>query len=391
MSNLVEVISATLVAEITRIAYYLTKPFIKKRIWLLCETETQAQENGYELYLWLKNHAGAIDAYYVIDKNSPSIGKFDTREEWLALGSFKQLFYMYHAEAIISTHGLWMLPNELGILKKLTLKTLQAKRVMLGHGIGFLKNGKDFYHKSVFSLNDLFVAASPKEKDIFVNEYDYHDDEVAITGYPRFDIMTDLSEKSQWQNLIVYMPTFRDKEQHLGAGFKETDLYKNTQSMLCSESIKNSLEKNNAHIAIYLHQNIQHYSQYFDEYSSDRIHVIRQGEFTVTQLLRMGKLLITDYSSVVFDFVYMKKPFISYQFDYDKFIEARKHKAFIDIKTDLPGYVVNGINELEDTIETVFSNCFSLQPEHQKKMEKYFSFQDQDNCQRVFQAITTRL
>ncbi|MPW31300.1 hypothetical protein F9L16_20200 [Agarivorans sp. B2Z047] len=387
MANLVKVASATFVAEVTRIAYYLTKPFFKKRVWLLCETQTQAQENGYELFLWLKQHAKDIDARYVIDRHSPSISQFDNDKEWLALGSFRQLFYMYHAEAIISTHGLWMLPNELGLLKKLTLKTLKAKRVMLNHGIGFFKNGKDFYHKSIFTLNDLFLSASAKEKSIFVEEYGYKDSEVSITGYPRFDSLVDTSNESKWSNLVLYMPTFRDKEQKLGDKFKETDLFKHTRDMLCSLEINKSLQENDAHIAIYLHQNIQHYSKYFDEYTSERVHIIRQGEFSVTQLLKMAKLLVTDYSSVVCDFVYMDKPFISYQFDYDKFVGARKHKAFIDIRTELPGYVVTQLAQLEETIALVFAESFTLPNEHKEKIKDYFTFQDRENCRRVYQAI----
>ncbi|UPW18547.1 CDP-glycerol glycerophosphotransferase family protein [Agarivorans sp. TSD2052] len=390
MANLVKVISATVAAEVTRLAYFVTKPFMKKRVWLLCETASQAQENGYELFRWIRENKPEIDAYYVIKRDSPSIDKFLSEQEWLALGSLKQLFYMYHAEAIISTHGLWMIPDELGILKKLTSKTLKAKRVMLNHGVGFLKNGKQFYHKTVFPLNNQIMALSPKHKAIFVEEYGYDDSEVKVAGYPRFDGMTDLSAQSKWPNLIVYMPTFRDNEQHLGDGFTQTELFKHTEALLKSDSFKQHLEQNDAHIAVYLHQNIQACSQYFDSLSSSRIHIVRQGQHSVTELLRMGKLLITDYSSVFFDFVYMNKPFISYQFDYEEFIGARKNKAFIDIRHDLPGYVANTPSELEQQIAQVFADGFALLPAHQDKVKQYFSFQDQNNCERVFNAINQR-
>ncbi|GDY27286.1 hypothetical protein AHAT_31760 [Agarivorans sp. Toyoura001] len=390
MANLAKVSTATLLAETARIAYFVSKPFFKKKIWLLCETETQAQENGYELFRWIKSNAPSIEAYYVIRDDSPSINKFQSNEEWLALDSWKQYFYMYHAEAIISTHGLWMIPDELGILKKLTRKTLNAKRVMLNHGVGFLKNGKQFYHKTIFPLNSQIMALSPKHKAIFTEEYGYEDSEVVIAGYPRFDGMTDLSAEAKWPNLIVYMPTFRDDEQNLGDAFQETELFKQTKALLNSDSFKQHLEDNDAHIAVYLHQNIQKYSQYLDPFSSPRIHILRQGELSVTELLRMGKLLITDYSSVFFDFVYMNKPFISYQFDCEKFIGARKNKAFIDIRRDLPGYVADTPAELEEKIKMVFANQFIPQDDHLLKIKEYFSFQDQKNCERVFNAINQR-
>jgi hypothetical protein len=42
-----------------------------------------------------------------------------------------------------------MVPDELGILKKLTRKALKAKKVMLNHGVIFIKNGIKYYHKSI--------------------------------------------------------------------------------------------------------------------------------------------------------------------------------------------------------------------------------------------------
>jgi CDP-glycerol glycerophosphotransferase (TagB/SpsB family) len=42
------------------------------------------------------------------------------------------------------------------------------------------------------------------------NEYGYSDKDIVITGLPRFDFLADTSDQSKWQNMILYMPTFRD-------------------------------------------------------------------------------------------------------------------------------------------------------------------------------------
>jgi len=387
LASFLNTIKSTIVAESARFSYFLTKPFFKKNIWIIGETEYQAQENGYELFCWLEKNISNIDLFYVIDKASPAIYKFNERTNWLVLGSFKQVFYLYHANRIISTHGLWMIPNEFGILKKLTRKTLKAKRVMLNHGVGFLKNGKKYYHKSIFPLNDLIISLSPKHKKIFTNEYGYIDGEVSITGYPRFDSMTDMSDQSKWNNMILLMPTFRDNEQGLGDQFKDTELYQRIRDLVNDVQLQGSLKNIDGHLVIYLHQNIQGYTHYLDKFSSKRVHIVRQGDFSVTELLRMSKLLITDYSSVFFDFVYMNKPFISYQFDYNNFIASRIDRAFIDIRTELPGYVVTNHDALIDKIQFIVNDKFVLSHEHKLRASTYFSYQDKNNCKRVYHAI----
>lgn len=383
MTNLYKVIKHTAIAESARLCYFLTIPFFKKDIWIISETPYQAQENGYELFCWIEKNT-TENVFYVIDKKSPAISKFKHRNNWLSADSFKLSFYLYHANRIISTHGLWMIADELGILKKLTKKTLKAKRVMINHGIGFLKNGKKYYHKSIFPLNDLITSLSPKHKNIFTSEYGYSDKEVVITGYPRFDSLIDTSLNSKWNNVILFMPTFRDKEQET---FKKSELYKKIKMLVEDKTLIETLKQSDSHIAIYLHQNIQHHSKYLDSLLGKNIHIIKQEEFTVTELLKMSKLLITDYSSVLFDFVYMNKPFISYQFDYNEFIASRKDKAFIDMRSELPGYVVNSHQDLIHRIQSVIQNNFLISEKHAKCAEEYFAYQDKENCQRVYRAI----
>ena len=388
MVRLYKIVKITLIAESARLSYYLTKPFFKKNIWIISETEKQAQDNGYALFCWIEKHTTDIDIFYVIDKQSTDIDKFKQRNNWLAVNSFKLAFYLYHANRIISTHGLWMIPDEFGILKKLTRKTLKAKKVMLNHGINFIKNGTKYYHKSIFPLNDLWCAVSLGEKGLLLNEYGYLDEDVVITGLPRFDSLTDISDQSRWHNMLLFMPTFRDKEKQLLEKFKETELYRKIRDLMMDKQLSHLLEEKDCHLAIYLHQDIQSCSKYLDPYTSNRIHVVRQGELSIKDLLKMSKLLITDYSSVFFDFVYMNKPFISYQFDYHEFINSRKDKQHHDVRNKLPGFVVTTHDELISTIQRIEKSNFSMPPEHQQKAAQHFAYKDKNNCKRVYQAIS---
>ena len=387
MASFYKLIKSTIIAELARLCYFLSKPFFKKNIWIISETESQAQDNGYALFCWIEANTSGIDVFYVVDKHSPGIDKFKNRNNLLAVGSFKLIFYMYHANRIISTHGLWMVPDELGILKKLTRKALKAKKVMLNHGVIFIKNGIKYYHKSIFPLNDLWCAVSAREKHLLQNEYGYSDKDIVITGLPRFDFLADTSDQSKWQNMILYMPTFRDTEKDLEEKCKDTELYHRIKDLMLDKQLNLFLQEKDCHLAIYLHKDIQSYLKYLDQFTSDRVHIVRPSEINIKDLFKMGKLLITDYSSVFFDFVYLNKPFISYQFDYDEFINSREEKPHCDIRSELPAYVVTTHNQLISTIQAIEKDNFSMPPEHQQKAAQLFTYKDQENCKRVYQAI----
>lgn len=387
MANIITIVKNTIIVEAARLCYWLTKPFFNKDIWIVSESNLQAQENGYDLYRWIEENAKDIDVYYVIDQSSPVVSKFSGKKNWLAFGTFKQVLYLFHAKRIISTHGLWMVPDEIGFLKKITRKTLNAKKIMLNHGLCFLKNGKKFYHKSKFPLNDLVMTLSPKHKAIFTDVYGYDDKDVAIAGFPRYDSLIDASQSSKWKNMILFMPTFRDNEQDLGEKFKLTDMYNRIKLLAEDSKLNSALLSNDCHLVIYLHQNIQSYVPFLKPLENDRFKVLSQSDFTVTELLKMSKLLITDYSSVLFDFSYMNKPFISYQFDYDSFVLSREDKAIINMRTDLPGAVVDTHADLVDEVMKYIDSGFFMEEKHKKMTSEYFTYQDQDNCKRVYQAI----
>ena len=54
-------------------------------------------------------------------------------------------------------------------------------------------------------------------------------------------------------------------------------------------------------------------------FESQNLKLIQPGEKNINHLLMKSKVLVTDYSSVAWDFYYMKKPVCFYHFDQDKF------------------------------------------------------------------------
>src|SRR5699024_12180579 len=93
------------------------------------------------------------------------------------------------------------------------------------------------------------------------------------------------------------------------------------------------LEKYDVNINFYPHYRMQPFINEFKKLKTNRVKVIELGERNVQDLLIENQLMITDYSSVSFDFNYMSKPFIFYHFDSASFFKIgilrRKAETFL--------------------------------------------------------------
>ena len=98
-------------------------------------------------------------------------------------------------------------------------------------------------------------------------------------------------------------------------------------------------------------------------------------------------MLITDYSSVFFDFAYMKKPIVYYQFDEDDFHSWHYHKGYFDYRTMGFGDVCMKEAEVLESLCDVFYNNMQPSPEYLKRMDAFFPLHDTNNCQRIFDRI----
>ena len=104
-------------------------------------------------------------------------------------------------------------------------------------------------------------------------------------------------------------------------------------------------------------------------------------------LLKESKLLITDYSSVFFDFAYMKKPTLFYQFDEEKFFKTHYKRGYFNYKTHGFGIVSNNIERLLYEVDKAILVDFTLSEKYLQRINKFFPLYDKNNCQRIYNAI----
>ena len=182
------------------------------------------------------------------------------------------------------------------------------------------------------------------------------------------------------------MPTWRANLINLSnEEFAKTDFFLKWNSLLQNSKLIEICRTKRIKIKFYLHYQFQKYSLLFE--GNEVVQVVKYGEETVQALLKETALLITDFSSVFFDYTYMNKAVVFYQFDESTFSQAHYEKGYFDYRRDGFGPVCLEEDEVVSNILDLIGKDFKNSEEYQKRSDIFFEFKDKNNCQRTFEAI----
>ena len=107
----------------------------------------------------------------------------------------------------------------------------------------------------------------------------------------------------------------------------------------------------------------------------------------VQTLLMESALLVSDFSRIQFDFAYMLKPEIYYQFDEQQYWGTHHDRGYFDYRTDGFGPVVTTQDTLMTAIETALAQGCTITPDMRQHIQDIFGKLDDHNCERNHQAI----
>lgn len=376
-----------------RAAYYITKPYLsgRKRIWLISDRLDAAGDNGEAFFRFMSSQPDrGIKRYFVIKKSSPDYDRMKEYGKVLDYDSWKYKLYFLHADKVISAHADDFVINAFGSKIRFFVSLLTFDFVFLQHGVivNDLSGWLNKYHKSI----DLFVTSAHKEKDsIDIYKYGYSDKSVILTGMPRYDLL-----ESEPKNKVILAPTWRlslagkqnpaNNLRDYNPEFKSSDYYNFYNDLLHSEKVINALEKYDYTLEFYLHPAL---SSQLKDFSS--IHprvVIKSYPYDYKTVFREGSLLVTDFSSVFFDFAYLNKPVVFAQFDHEEFFKKQIYdKGYFDYETDGFGEVCYDLTSTEETVVSYLKNGCSMKEKYAKRKSDFFAWHDKNNSQRVYQAI----
>ena len=104
--------------------------------------------------------------------------------------------------------------------------------------------------------------------------------------------------------------------------------------------------------------------------------------------MKSASMMITDYSSVFFDMVYMKKPVIFYQFDEEKFRSHHYKKGWFDYKQTPFGEWCETVPEVMEALSATIEKNYVPSDEYIKEHSKMFTQYDTENSKRVYSLLS---
>lgn len=367
---------------------------LSRNTWLISEKRTEARDNGYYIFKYLRQSESKNEAYYSIVSSGIDYQKINNLGNVVEYNSLPHIaLYLGSKYLLYCQVDNKPYENVRGIAKLDSFRRNKQIRVYLTHGI--CKDNIPTSYNYRLAKYNIFICGARPEYDYYKKLYKYPEKNIALTGLCRFDGLFDTSSN----NIILVMPTFRnwlrtDNSSKEKATDKECELMLNSDfyncyaSLLLNARLQNILKENNVRVVFYLHYTLQPYTHLFkDIVNSDRIEVCEREQYDVQDLLKKAKILITDYSSVAFDFSYMRKPVAYYHFDYKKYRSEHYKEGFFNYIKHGVGPIINNEDDLVIWINNTILTGYLLSDKYSYRLNDFFVSYDKENCERVYQTV----
>ncbi len=362
---------------------------VRRNIWLVCERRHEARDNGYWFYKYLVDKHPEIYAVYAIDKKAVDYKKVASLGKVIQFGTIIHWAYYFAAVRNISSQKEGKPNAALCYILEVYLG-LRKNRAYIRHGIVY--NDQRWVYYDVTKMN-LFACSSEREYEFVKDRFGYPEGNVQLVGLCRYD---NLMTPHEVHRQIIVMPTMREWLRSVSSDtlkyegtedISQSEYVKKWNEFLNNESLSEVLKQKDVDLIFFPHSSLQKYLGLFDS-KSERIHIANASKYDVQQLLMESAALVTDYSSIFFDFAYMKKPLLYYQFDYEKFRKGNYQEGYFSYDDDGFGAVCKDGEELVRELSQIIDSDFRMDEKYCERVNSFFAFRDNMNCERTFNAIS---
>ena len=373
-----------------RLYYHLFRNRGRREYWLLSDRANKADDNGEAFFEYLrKNKRGQVKAAFLIRKDCKDYKRIKKIGKVVPFCSVRHKLHYLICDKVVSSAAeeYFMFP----IIKSKAFRDITAEKkfVFLQHGIikGDLSDWLNKYSKNIFR----FITSTDYERQsILEGKYFYSEKEIILTGLCRYDRLYNAPKKQ-----IVIMPTWRkylvgrlvNGVWSKSENFKNSEYFRFYNALINDERLLSAAERYGYTVAFLPHPNT--YNAYIEAFEKDPRVKFLPTDSRYRDVFAESDLMITDYSSVMFDFAYLKKPIVYCQFDRDRFYSGGhvgKH-GYFDERTDGFGEVCSDLDSAVETVVGYMQEGCALKKEYAERIDRTFAYRDRKNCDRVFDAI----
>lgn len=374
--------------------HFITYPFSKHDNWIVSDRYDVAGDNGEWMFKYITKNTDKKNVYFGLRKNSVDVDRMSKVGKIIYFKTPNYYLKYMNSEFVISSHIDNYIHKPFGRKQIYVNPFMDRKFVFLQHGVtkenisGWLSN----YSKRI----DLFICSAKEEyKSLLKDGYLYDKDVIKLTGMARYDNLMNNDIKEE--NLIALMPTWRSslvgpivvgtQDRKYNPKFKESEYYKFYNGLINDKRVLDCLKKNNYRILFCVHPSLK--NQLKDFKGNDYVETTVYTNYPET--FKRSKLMITDYSSVYFDFAYLKKTVIYSLFDISYLhlihsIHTGKDDYF---NYDTMGFGPATYN-YEDTVSALLNyvekGC-KMEKKYIERVDNFFEYSDKNNCKRIYDEI----
>src|SRR5690625_129925 len=199
---------------------------------------------------------------------------------------------------------------------------------------------------------DYLISSNAYSTQIFKSAF-WFDNPMLEVGYPRNDILYNKNTEEEHQSLkrklnlplekkvLLYAPTWRDDEFYSKGNYRFT-------LQLDLQEMRNKLGDEyiillRMHYVVASQLDISEFKGFAYDYSDYD---------DISELYLISDVLITDYSSVFFDYANLKRPILFYTYDLEKYRDSLRG-FYIDMQKEVPGPLLVNTDEVIHAIETI--------------------------------------
>lgn len=232
---------------------------------------------------------------------------------------------------------------------------------------------------------DYLISPNKFSSEKFLTAFKINKDKIIETGYPRNDFLSTISVKEidklkekfnlpKDKKVILYAPTWRDNSY-------------NNKGYIFNLEVNFDLWREylgDEYVVIFK----PHYlivNKFKEKNLSGFLFNVSENE-DINELYAISDMLITDYSSVFFDYSILKKPILFYMYDMEEYKENLRG-FYLNIYEDLPGPIITDEYELLSRVKSISKENHSFNEIIDKFNDRFNYLEDGNSTKRVLDKV----
>lgn len=377
-------------AGLVRILLSILKKIEKRRIWLIADNFLM-DDNGMAFFKFMEgNDSKYQKTYLVMSKNNEKYREIKSKWKGKVLTYESKLFkimLLLSKGSITSVYDKRLI-NPFGFDNGAYRDILaDRKHIFLQHGVITQDLSRE-HNKYCYNPSGFLTSSRLEYQSLLGEKYFYTENEIWLTGLPRFDLLYHDEKR-----YITIIPTWRaylmkvgkNGKKQITENFKQSNFFKFYNALLHDEKLQKAVKFYNYTLCLRLHPLMKDSIDAFKESGESFLEL--NGSYR--DVYAQSDLIISDYSSAIFDFLYLRKPILYAHFDKEEFFSGAHcyDKGYHDYEQDGFGEVCYDVESLVDILIEYMKDGCQLKDKYRDRVDNFFAYNDRNNCRRVYEKI----